>query len=130
MSVGGNRGWYYWDWIWNLRGFLDKLFGGVGSRRGRTSSINIAPGDVIDFWRVLLADKENKRLLLYAEMKLPGEAWLEFKIIERNGSKNLSQVATFRPSGLWGRLYWYAMWPFHLFIFNGMAKEIVHYGEG
>ncbi|SEP29076.1 SDR family oxidoreductase [Mucilaginibacter sp. OK283] len=129
MSVGGNRGWYYWDWIWNLRGFLDKLFGGVGSRRGRTSSINIAPGDVIDFWRVLLADKENKRLLLYAEMKLPGEAWLEFKIIERNGSKNLSQVATFRPSGLWGRLYWYAMWPFHLFIFNGMAKEIVHYGE-
>lgn len=129
MSVGGNRGWYYWDWIWNLRGFLDKLFGGVGSRRGRTSSINIAPGDVIDFWRVLLADKENKRLLLYAEMKLPGEAWLEFKIIERNGTKNLSQVATFRPSGLWGRLYWYAMWPFHLFIFKGMAKEIVHYGE-
>jgi len=129
MSVGGNRGWYYWDWIWNLRGFLDKLFGGVGSRRGRTSSINIAPGDVIDFWRVLLADKESKRLLLYAEMKLPGEAWLEFKIIERNGTKKLSQVATFRPSGLWGRLYWYAMWPFHLFIFKGMAKEIVHYGE-
>ena len=130
MSIGGNRGWYYWDWIWNIRGFVDKLFGGVGIRRGRTSSINIAPGDVIDFWRVLLADKENKRLLLYAEMKLPGEAWLEFKIIERNGNKNLSQVATFRPNGLWGRLYWYAMWPFHLFIFNGMAKEIIHYGEG
>jgi uncharacterized protein YbjT (DUF2867 family) len=130
MSIGGNRGWYYWDWLWNIRGFVDKLFGGVGIRRGRTSSINIAPGDVIDFWRVLLADKENKRLLLYAEMKLPGEAWLEFKIIERNGNKNLSQVATFRPSGLWGRLYWYAMWPFHLFIFNGMAKEIIHYGEG
>jgi uncharacterized protein YbjT (DUF2867 family) len=130
MSIGGNRGWYYWDWIWNIRGFVDKLFGGVGIRRGRTSSINIAPGDVIDFWRVLLADKENKRLLLYAEMKLPGEAWLEFKIIERNGNKNLSQIATFRPSGLWGRLYWYAMWPFHLFIFNGMAKEIIHYGEG
>ncbi|GAA3988029.1 SDR family oxidoreductase [Mucilaginibacter dorajii] len=130
MSIGGNRGWYYWDWIWNIRGFLDKLFGGVGSRRGRTSSINIGPGDVIDFWRVLLADKQNKRLLLYAEMKLPGEAWLEFKIIERNGKKNLSQVATFRPNGLWGRLYWYAMWPFHLFIFNGMAKEIIHYGEG
>ena len=130
MSVGGNRGWYYWDWIWNVRGFLDKLFGGVGSRRGRTSSINIAPGDVIDFWRVLLADKANKRLLLYAEMKLPGEAWLEFKIIERNGNKMLSQVATFRPNGLWGRLYWYSMWPFHLFIFNGMAKEIIHYGGG
>jgi hypothetical protein len=130
MSIGGNRGWYYWDWIWNIRGFLDKIFGGVGSRRGRTSGINISPGDVIDFWRVLLADKQGKRLLLYAEMKLPGEAWLEFKIIERNGQKKLSQVATFRPNGVWGRLYWYAMWPFHLFIFNGMAREIVHYGEG
>ncbi|MBB6112224.1 SDR family oxidoreductase [Mucilaginibacter lappiensis] len=129
MSIGGNRGWYYWDWIWNIRGFLDKIFGGVGSRRGRTSSINISPGDVIDFWRVLLADKQGKRLLLYAEMKLPGEAWLEFKIIERNGEKNLSQVATFRPNGLWGRLYWYAMWPFHLFIFNGMARKIVSYRE-
>jgi uncharacterized protein YbjT (DUF2867 family) len=128
LSIGGNRGWYYWDWIWNIRGFLDKIFGGVGSRRGRTSNVNISPGDVIDFWRVLLVDRENKRLLLYAEMKLPGEAWLEFKIIERNNKKSLSQVATFRPSGLWGRLYWYAMWPFHLFIFNGMAREIVNYG--
>lgn len=129
LSIGGNRGWYYWDWIWNIRGFLDKIFGGVGSRRGRTSNIDINPGDVIDFWRVLLADRENKRLLLYAEMKLPGEAWLEFKIIERHGKQSLSQVATFRPSGLWGRLYWYAMWPFHLFIFKGMAREIVNYQE-
>ncbi|MFC0515807.1 SDR family oxidoreductase [Mucilaginibacter angelicae] len=129
LSIGGNRGWYYWDWIWNIRGFLDKIFGGVGSRRGRTSNINISPGDVIDFWRVLLADRENKRLLLYAEMKLPGEAWLEFKIIERQGKQSLSQVATFRPNGLWGRLYWYAMWPFHLVIFNGMAREIVNYKE-
>jgi len=77
----------------------------------------------------LLADRENKRLLLYAEMKLPGEAWLEFKIIERHGKQSLSQVATFRPNGLWGRLYWYAMWPFHLFIFKGMAREIVNYKE-
>ncbi|GAA4324761.1 SDR family oxidoreductase [Mucilaginibacter gynuensis] len=128
-SIGGNRGWYYWDWIWNIRGFLDKVFGGVGSRRGRTSNINISPGDVIDFWRVLLADKVNKRLLLYAEMKLPGEAWLEFKIVERHNKKFLSQVATFRPNGLWGRLYWYLMWPFHLFIFNGMAKQLINYEE-
>ncbi|MEO6148720.1 MAG: DUF2867 domain-containing protein, partial [Mucilaginibacter sp.] len=77
-AIGGDRGWYYWDWIWNIRGFLDKIVGGVGSRRGRTSNVSISPGDVIDFWRVLLADKMNKRLLLYAEMKLPGEAWLEF----------------------------------------------------
>jgi uncharacterized protein YbjT (DUF2867 family) len=126
-SIGGNRGWYYWDWIWNLRGFIDKLFGGVGIRRGRTSDDRIAPGDAIDFWRVLLADKVNKRLLLYAEMKLPGEAWLEFKIIERNHKTYLSQVATFRPNGLWGRLYWAAMFPFHIFIFNGMAKSIINY---
>jgi uncharacterized protein YbjT (DUF2867 family) len=127
MAIGGNRGWYYWDWIWNLRGFLDKVVGGVGSRRGRTSNISISAGDAVDFWRVLLADKINKRLLLYAEMKLPGEAWLEFKILDRNGEKNLSQIATFRPNGLWGRVYWYLMFPFHLFIFKGMAKEIVNY---
>jgi uncharacterized protein YbjT (DUF2867 family) len=129
MAIGGNRGWYYWDWIWSIRGFLDKLFGGVGSRRGRTSNITVSPGDVIDFWRVLLADKINNRLLLYAEMKLPGEAWLEFKIIERHGKTFLSQVATFRPRGLWGRTYWYLMWPFHLFIFKGMARRIVNFGE-
>ncbi|RKR81632.1 uncharacterized protein YbjT (DUF2867 family) [Mucilaginibacter gracilis] len=128
-SIGGNRGWYYWDWIWNLRGFIDKIAGGVGSRRGRTSNTNIAPGDVLDFWRVLLADKKNKRLLLYAEMKLPGEAWLEFKICERNGQNYLNEVATFRPNGLWGRAYWYLMWPFHLFIFKGMANQLINFTE-
>ncbi|WP_179415284.1 SDR family oxidoreductase [Mucilaginibacter sp. E4BP6] len=127
MAIGGNRGWYYWDWIWGIRGFLDKIVGGVGLRRGRTSNVNVSPGDVIDFWRVLLADKKAKRLLLYAEMKLPGEAWLEFKIIERNNKKILSQVATFRPNGLLGRLYWYSMLPFHLFIFKGMAKKLISY---
>lgn len=126
-AIGGKRGWYYWNWIWNLRGFLDKLVGGVGSRRGRTSNINISPGDAIDFWRVLLADKINKRLLLYAEMKLPGEAWLEFKIVERHGETFLSQVATFRPRGLWGRIYWALMFPFHIFIFKGMAEQITRF---
>ncbi|GAB3919731.1 SDR family oxidoreductase [Mucilaginibacter myungsuensis] len=126
-AVGGERGWYYWDWIWNLRGWLDKLFGGVGSRRGRTSGVRISAGDVIDFWRVLLADKPGKRLLLYAEMRLPGEAWLEFKIVEKDAKKYLSQIATFRPSGLWGRVYWYLMWPFHYFIFRGMAQQMIDY---
>jgi uncharacterized protein YbjT (DUF2867 family) len=127
MAIGGKRGWYYWDWIWEIRGGLDKLAGGVGLRRGRTSDSSVSPGDVIDFWRVLLADKMSKRLLLYAEMKLPGEAWLEFKIIDRNNKKILSQIATFRPNGLLGRLYWYSMLPFHLFIFKGMAKQIINY---
>lgn len=129
MAIGGSRGWYYWDWIWSIRGFLDKLFGGVGSRRGRTSNVSVSAGDVIDFWRVLLSDTPSRRLLLYAEMKLPGEAWLEFKIVERNNKTFLSQVATFRPRGLWGRLYWYLMWPFHLFIFKGMARRIISFGE-
>lgn len=123
-SIGGNRGWYYLNWLWNLRGFLDKLLGGVGTRRGRTSNSSLQAGDVLDFWRVLLADKNNKRLLLFAEMKVPGEAWLEFKIVERHGQAFLSQIATFRPSGLWGRAYWYAMFPFHLFLFKGMARQI------
>ncbi|MCX2450419.1 SDR family oxidoreductase [Pedobacter sp. PLR] len=126
-SIGGNRGWYYANWLWNLRGFLDKLMGGVGTRRGRTSNTSIHAGDVLDFWRVLLADQQNKRLLLFAEMKVPGEAWLEFKVIEFHGQYFLSQIATFRPSGLWGRIYWYAMFPFHIFIFDGMARRIIEF---
>ncbi|MFI5451222.1 SDR family oxidoreductase [Pedobacter sp. UC225_61] len=126
-GIGGSRGWYYLDWLWSLRGFLDKMFGGVGTRRGRTSNVSLQAGDVLDFWRVLLADKTNKRLLLYAEMKVPGEAWLEFKIIQYHGKSYLSQIATFRPHGLWGRMYWYAMFPFHLVLFKGMAKQITTY---
>ena len=121
-SIGGQNGWYYGDFLWGLRGFIDQLFGGVGMRRGRKSPTEIHSGDALDFWRVLLADKEEKRLLLYAEMKLPGEAWLEFKIDEKN---NLTQTATFRPLGVMGRLYWYAVLPFHGFIFNGMIKKLV-----
>jgi hypothetical protein len=126
-SIGGERGWYYGNWLWNIRGFLDKLWGGVGLRRGRTNTNTIHTGDSIDFWRVLAADKVNKRLLLYAEMKLPGEAWLEFKIIQKNNLPYLQQTATFRPVGVAGRLYWYAEYPFHMFIFNGMAKNLIRY---
>lgn len=120
-SIGGYTGWYYADNLWKLRGFLDRLMGGVGLRRGRTNPNTINPGDALDFWRVLLSDQKNKRLLLFAEMKLPGEAWLEFKIDEQNF---LHQKATFRPRGVMGRLYWYTMLPFHYFIFNGMINNI------
>ena len=126
-SIGGERGWYYADWLWHLRGFLDKLVGGVGLRRGRTSKTEIHTGDTLDFWRVLAADKQNKRLLLYAEMKLPGEAWLEFKIVEKNGKNFLKQTATFRPKGLLGRMYWYSVLPFHYFVFDGMAENVVNF---
>ena len=128
-SIGGERGWYYGNWLWNIRGYLDKLWGGVGLRRGRTNIDTIHIGDTLDFWRVLVADKENRRLLLYAEMKLPGEAWLEFKIILKNKKPYLQQTATFRPVGIAGRLYWYAELPFHLFIFNGMAKNLIRYNQ-
>jgi uncharacterized protein YbjT (DUF2867 family) len=119
-AIGGNTGWYYGNWLWAVRGLLDKMVGGVGLRRGRRSPTLIRAGDSLDFWRVLLASKDQKRLLLYAEMKLPGEAWLEFRI----NDNTLEQIATFRPLGLWGRLYWYAVWPFHGFIFKGMINEI------
>ncbi|MBA4321072.1 MAG: DUF2867 domain-containing protein [Flavobacterium sp.] len=120
-SIGGETGWYYGDWLWNLRGFIDQLFGGVGSRRGRTNKHDIHAGDALDFWRVLYANKQEGKLVLYAEMKLPGEAWLEFKII----NNTLYQSATFRPNGIWGKLYWYAVWPFHGFIFQGMLDRLI-----
>jgi uncharacterized protein YbjT (DUF2867 family) len=120
-SIGGRNGWYYGNWLWNIRGFIDKLFGGVGLRRGRKNQDEISPGEALDFWRVLIADKSEKRLLLFAEMKLPGEAWLEFRIDNQNV---LHQTATFRPLGLWGRLYWYSVLPFHGFIFRGMIRNI------
>ncbi len=127
FSIGGNRGWYYGTFLWNIRGLLDKAVGGVGLRRGRTHVSNINAGDALDFWRVLVADREEKRLLLYAEMKLPGEAWLEFQIEDHKGKPCLQQTATFRPNGLWGRLYWYMVLPFHFFIFNGMIRNIERY---
>jgi uncharacterized protein YbjT (DUF2867 family) len=120
-AIGGENGWYYADWLWGFRGFIDKLFGGVGLRRGRKNRNEISAGETLDFWRVLIADKQEKRLLLYAEMKLPGEAWIEFKI---DSDDILHQTATFRPLGLFGRLYWYCLIPFHHFIFNGMIKNI------
>ncbi|MCA6379388.1 MAG: SDR family oxidoreductase [Cytophagales bacterium] len=123
-SIGGARGWYFGDWMWRIRGVMDKMVGGVGLRRGRRSETDLKAGDALDFWRVLVADKQNGRLLLYAEMKLPGEAWLEFRVKENEGKKVLFQTATYRPLGLWGRLYWYSVLPFHGLIFPQMAKNI------
>ena len=119
-SIGGSNGWYYGNWLWEIRGFLDKLAGGVGLRRGRKNPHHIETGESLDFWRVLLSSKNEGRLLLYAEMKLPGEAWLEFKL----ENEMLIQTATFRPRGLWGRVYWYTVFPFHEIIFRGMIKRL------
>lgn len=120
FSIGGENGWYYGNWLWEIRGMMDKLIGGVGLRRGRKNQNTITAGETLDFWRVIYASREDGRLLLYAEMKVPGEAWLEFKII----NNQLHQTATFRPRGVWGRLYWFALFPMHYFIFNGMLKRI------
>jgi uncharacterized protein YbjT (DUF2867 family) len=118
--IGGNTGWYYATWLWRIRGFIDKLFGGVGLRRGRTHATELDAGDAVDFWRVLYANKSEGRLLLFAEMKLPGEAWLEFVIKD----KTLYQTATIRPKGLWGRLYWYAVYPLHGIVFGGLINRL------
>jgi len=123
-NIGGNNGWYSTQWLWEIRGFLSKLGGGVGLSRGRRDSEELHMGDALDFWRVLVADKEKGRLLLYSEMSLPGEAWLEIKII--NGSPNILQLtATFRPKGILGRWYWYSVLPFHYLIFGKMLERII-----
>jgi len=123
-SIGGKNGWYYATKLWKFKGNLDKLVGGIGLRRGRTHPFEIKTGDALDFWRVLIADKKNKRLLLFAEQRQPGEAWLEFRIIVKDKIPYLIQTATFRPSGLFGRIYWTLQYPVHYMIFRGMAKRI------
>lgn len=123
-SIGGSNGWYTMNYAWKVRGFIDKLFGGVGLNRGRRHPHEIQVEDSIDFWRVIKADKENKHLILLAEMKLPGDAWLEFEIKKTDTGSQLIQTATFRPRGIFGRLYWCALWPFHFLIFGPMARKI------
>jgi uncharacterized protein YbjT (DUF2867 family) len=127
FSIGGERGWYYGNMLWKIRGFIDKLAGGVGLRRGRRSATELNPGDALDFWRVLVADREGMRLLLFAEMKVPGDAWLEFKITNDDEGYSLHQTATFMPYGISGRLYWYLLLPVHIFMFKGMIYHLVHF---
>ncbi|MFK8055281.1 MAG: SDR family oxidoreductase [Saprospiraceae bacterium] len=121
FAIGGDTGWYYANILWKIRGFIDQLFGGVGLRRGRANPTELFAGDALDFWRVLYADKEEGRLLLFAEMIVPGEAWLEFKIVD----DELHQIATFRPNGLFGRAYWWSVWPLHGMIFTGMLNKLI-----
>lgn len=122
--IGGKSGYYGFNWAWALRGFIDKIVGGVGLNRGRIHPEEILPGDAIDFWRVILADKEKGHLILFASMKMPGEAWLEFLIHKEDSKDYLIQTATFRPKGLFGRLYWYSLCPMHALIFKKMAESI------
>jgi len=122
--IGGSTGYYALNWAWHLRGLFDQMIGGIGLNRGRRHPSEIQAGDSIDFWRVILADKDNGHLILYAGMKVPGEAWLQFKFEQKNHQWFLVQTATFRPKGILGRLYWYALIPFHFFIFRKMAKAI------
>lgn len=121
-GIGGEKGWYSMNWAWRIRGLFDQLIGGAGLNRGRRHPTDLLVGDTIDFWRVILSDKEKGHMILYAEMKLPGEAWLEFEMNQETGL--LVQTATFRPRGLWGRIYWYFLFPIHWFIFRNMAKSI------
>lgn len=118
--LGGSHGWYGLSWAWKLRGLIDKMFHGPGMNRGRRHPTELEVGDAIDFWRVVQAEKEKGILVLYAEMHLPGEAWLKFEFEETA----LCQIVVFRPKGLMGRLYWYAMKPFHYFIFRKMIRAL------
>ena len=126
--IGGTVGWYYADYLWRLRGFLDLLVGGVGVRRGRRDPETVCPGDAIDFWRV--EEYEPDRLLrLAAEMKLPGRAWLQFDVTEDESGSLIRQTALFDPVGLPGLVYWYALYPLHQLVFAGMLRNIAREAE-
>jgi uncharacterized protein YbjT (DUF2867 family) len=126
--IGGDRGWYYADWLWEIRGLLDLLVGGAGTRRGRRDPLILAPGDTVDFWRVE-AVEPGQLLRLCAEMKLPGRAWLQFEARENEEGSTLRQTAIFDPDGLLGLMYWYGLYPLHSMIFQGMLQAIAREGE-
>ncbi|WP_089721566.1 SDR family oxidoreductase [Candidatus Entotheonella palauensis] len=121
--IGGETGWYYADWLWRLRGFIDLLVGGVGSRRGRRHAEWLYPGETVDFWRVEIFE-QDRQLRLFAEMKLPGRAWLEFEVEGEGEASRIRQTAIFDPVGVWGQLYWYVLYPLHQLIFAGMLRNI------
>ena len=123
-GIGGERGWFGSGWLWYLRGVLDRIVGGVGLRRGRRDPQHLRIGDSLDFWRVEGLE-HGKHLRLYAEMILPGKAWLEFNLTEKDGQTVVTQDALFEPRGLGGQIYWYVVSPFHFFIFPTMLRNIV-----
>jgi uncharacterized protein YbjT (DUF2867 family) len=122
--IGGKTGWYYGNWMWSLRGFLDLLVGGIGIRRGRRHPTEVRVGDVIDFWRVE-AFEPDRFLRLRAEMKVPGRAWLEFEVTGDEHQSTVRQTALFDPIGLFGLCYWYALYPAHQFVFAGMLRNLI-----
>jgi uncharacterized protein YbjT (DUF2867 family) len=125
-GIGGARGWLYMDWAWAIRGWMDKAIGGVGLRRGRRHPDEVNTGEALDFWRVEAVEK-NRLMRLRAEMIVPGKAWLQFESTPAEEDKNktlFTVTAYFEPYGLPGFLYWYAMWPFHKFIFDGLARRL------
>lgn len=126
--IGGRTGWYYGNWLWSLRGFLDLLVGGVGVRRGRRDPDNLHVGEALDFWRVEVFEP-NHRLRLQAEMKLPGRAWLEFEVSPCEQGSTIRQTAIFDPLGLAGLLYWYGIYPLHQFVFAGMLRNLARAAE-
>jgi hypothetical protein len=126
--IGGTRGWYYANWLWHLRGRLDRLVGGTGLRRGRRDPETLRVGDPVDCWRVE-AIEPDRRLRLAAEMKLPGHAWLEFEVTGDATGSVIRQTATFDPVGLLGRAYWYSVFPLHQFVFAGMLQGIAAKGQ-
>ncbi len=126
--IGGAEGWYYGTFLWKLRGFIDLLVGGVGVRRGRRHPDKIVVGDAIDFWRVE-AYEPNRRLLLAAEMKLPGRAWLEFEVTSEGQGSMIRQTAMFDPVGIGGLLYWYGIYPLHQAVFAGMLRKVARAAE-
>jgi hypothetical protein len=122
-KIGGKQGWFHTNWMWRLRGRIDRLILGVGTSRGRRSTSSLRINDVIDFWRVEDL-KTGKKLLLRAEMKLPGKAWLEFEIKPAGRQNQLSVSGHFDPHGLAGKIYWYCFLPFHRIIFNDLIKQL------
>lgn len=125
-GIGGARGWMYMDWAWSIRGWMDKAIGGVGLRRGRRHPDEVHTGEALDFWRVEAVEK-NRLIRLRAEMIVPGKAWLQFEstpLEEEKGRTVFTVTAYFEPYGVPGFLYWYAMWPFHKFIFDGLARRL------
>jgi uncharacterized protein YbjT (DUF2867 family) len=126
--IGGTAGWYYGDWLWQLRGIIDLLIGGVGLRRGRPRPEDLRPGDKVDFWRIE-AIAPNRLLRLRAEMKLPGRAWLQFEVEPNGDGSTVRQTVIFDPCGLGGRLYWYALYPIHTLVLKGMLRGITSAAE-
>ncbi|MCY4483465.1 MAG: SDR family oxidoreductase [Spirochaetaceae bacterium] len=126
--IGGRAGWYYGNWLWRLRGAVDRLLGGPGMKRGRRDDRELRPGDVLDCWRVVAYEPPH-RLTLEAEMRLPGRAWLQFEVVPRGEGAEIRQTALYDPVGISGRAYWYLLYPAHEAIFRGMLLRIAQFAE-